>query len=127
MKEKNLKELYQILLSKIDLLDNDKTSSIEESYLDVHSEIGICNLIILLANGEWVVKNNCWNKERYLNYNEVNVLQKDFLNRKPKWYNSLFWWNPNFNKFSNNGYWWKLNKKGNKQRKLFIENIIKNL
>lgn len=103
--------------------------------IGIHPSFGICQTInkgpegMFFRNREGILIDI----EKSINYNEANILFKDFIKRKPKWYNSKFWWNKSFNKFDSdkypfeNGYWWSLNKKGNIQRKLFIESIIKKL
>lgn len=130
---KTIKDLYYILYDNFNLLEN-RPTFIGESIEKIKDE-GLCDLISYLAKGHYEQKPGTviWSWKYYCNDAESNLLFKDFIKRKPKWYNSKFWWNKSFNKFDSdkypfeNGYWWSLNKKGNIQRKLFIESIIKKL
>lgn len=134
MKEKTLKELYTILFNNINFLKKEPETI---KYFD-DEEKGLCDLISFLEKGHPILKKDnhfgeVWTWKHYYNRHEANILYKDFIKRKPKWYNSKFWWNKSFNKFNldnkfhRKSYWWELNEKGNIQRKLFIESIIKKL
>lgn len=134
---KTIKELYFILYNNFHLLENrPQISDDEEEYEKIEDE-GLCDLISYLAKGNYVIIKDehygeVWSWKYYCNDAESNLLYKDFIKRKPKWYNSKFWWNKSFNKFNSNNkpyeksYWWSLDEKGHIQRKLFIESIIKN-
>lgn len=128
---KTIKDLYYILYDNFDLLEN-RPTFIGESIEKIEDE-GLCDLISYLAKGHYEQKpgTTIWSRKKYCNSAESNLLYKDFIKRKPKWYNSKFWWNKSFNKFNLNNkpyeksYWWSLNEEGNIQRKLFIESIIR--
>ncbi len=56
---------------------------------------------------------------------EYSILMGDFMKRKPRWYNSWFYWNPSFI----NGVWWwnNLHPQAQEQRKKFLKHIINKL
>jgi hypothetical protein len=129
---KTIKELYFILYNNFHLLENrPHLYEVEDEKIE---DEGLCDLIAYLSKGHYEQKpgTTIWSWKYYCNDAESNLLYKDFIKRKPKWYNSKFWWNKSFNKFNSNNkpyeksYWWSLDEKGNIQRKLFIESIIKN-
>lgn len=103
---RDIKTLYQILLDNFD--------SIMEDYKQYAIPTpGICYVIgSIIEKGKITIQ-------------EHEALSKDFLNRYPKMF-SKFWWNWNFYK-SNSVYWWTRDEAGNKQRKLFIQDIISKL
>lgn len=90
-----LNELYQLVLDNFDLIPY---------------KHGICGKINHLF---W------WDE---ISPEESKILQKNFNKNKPKWYNSLFWYHRSY---TGRGYWWKSTKEGDKQRKLFLQYLIK--
>lgn len=80
--------------------------------MNITNQKGICGII-------WELY-----QLRKINTHELNLIRTDFHKRKPKWYNSIFWWNLDYLRFCDNGYWWFLDSL---QRKKFILHIIKKL
>ena len=95
-----------------------KTRRLKELYeilLDNKINQGICHCINRLYGLDTI------------SLEEHNLLLKDFESKKPNIF-SKFFWNSNYNQLSRKShYWWKNDKKGNEQRKLFIQHIINNL
>lgn len=62
---------------------------------------------------------------RKISNEEFVKLEKDFYSRKPKWYNSRFWWKKDYNKWSDKyDYWWKFKSPS---RIKFLVSIIDSL
>ena len=60
--------------------------------------------------------------EGIISSKERHTLCINFYKNKPKWYNSEFWWGKHF---TGRIFWWTLCHKGNEQRKLFLQHLIK--
>jgi len=95
-----------------------KTRTLKELYeilLDNKINQGICHCISRLYG---------WGT---ISLEEHELLLEDFESKKPNMF-SKFFWNRNYNHLSRlKHYWWTNDKKGNEQRKLFIQHIIDNL
>lgn len=100
MKERTLKELYQIVLDNFDK---------NQDFLQRSGCYGICHHFNQID----------------ISWEERDLIIQHFEDNKPKII-SKFWWNWNYNHFYN-AWWWTKDEKGNKQRKLFLQHIINSL